>query len=158
MDWTTIIITIATCLITTLGASGIIALVFWKPTKRKKDAEATKAESDVENDELARWRALSDKLQEQLTEARNHIMAKNKQVDDLYDTIHKLEDALRVATNKYNSTLLFVDYIKHNYCIRRPCESGRLPEDVPSIDDIEQELTKKGLILDGEHAEELLTN
>lgn len=27
MDWTTIITTIATCLITTLGASGIIALV-----------------------------------------------------------------------------------------------------------------------------------
>lgn len=158
MDWLNVIISSVCALLGALGGAGGASIVFYQQTKRLKAAEAMKAESDVENDELARWRALSDKLQEQLTEARNHIMEKNKQVDDLYDTIHKLEDALRVATNKYNSTLLFVDYIKHNYCIRRPCESGRLPEDVPSIDDIEQELTKKGLILDGEHAEELLTN
>ena len=158
MDWLNVIISSVCALLGALGGAGGASIVFYQQTKRLKAAEAMKAESDVENDELSRWRALSDKLQEQLTAARNHIIAKNKQVDELYDTIHKLEDALRVMTNKYNSSLLFVDYIKHNYCIRRPCESGRLPEDVPSIDDIEQELTKKGLLLNGEHAEETLTN
>lgn len=158
MDWINVIISSICALLGALGGAGGASIVFYRQTKRMKEAEAMKAESEVEDDELARWRTLADKLQEQLTAARNHIVAKNNQVDELYDTQHELENKLRVITYNYNSSLLFVDYIKHNYCIRRPCELGRLPEDVPSIEDIEQELTKKGLILNDEQAKKILTN
>lgn len=147
MEWVNIIVTAACAILGALGGSVVTSLIFYKPTKRTKNAEADKAESAVEDDEVKRWKDFANQLQDQLTTASNHIDAKNKHIDKLYGVQHALENELRVMTNKYNSTLLFVDCIKHNYCIRRPCELGRLPEDVPSIDDIEKELLKKGLIL-----------
>lgn len=147
IEWINIIISGACAILGALGGSVITSLIFYKPTKRTKDAEADKAESAVEDDEVKRWKDIADQLQDQQTLLHSHIDAKNEHIDKLYDVQHALENELRLMTNKYNSALLFVDYIKHNYCIRRPCELGRMPEDVPSIDDIEKELLKKGLIL-----------
>lgn len=147
MDWINIVISGVCAILGALGGSVITSIIFYKPTKRTKDAEADKAESAVEDDEVKRWKDIADQLQDQQTVLHSHIDAKNKHIDKLYGVQHALENELRVMTNKYNSTLLFVDRIKQNYCIRRPCELGRIPEDVPSIDDIEKELLKKGLIL-----------
>ena len=154
MEWVNIIISGACAILGALGGSVVTSLIFYKPTKRTKDAEADKAESAVEDDEVKRWKDIADQLQDQQTLLNSHIDAKNKHIDKLYDVQHALEDRLRVMTSNYNSTLLFVDYIKHNYCIRRPCGLGRIPEDVPSIDDIEKELEKKGLILHGSTTEQ----
>lgn len=149
MDWINVLVG-AVCSI--VGAFGGSSVIYFRQTKRLKAAEAAKAEVEarnyIENSEIERWRGLADRSENQLTEARKHILLKNEQVDKLYKRLHELEADLRLITNKYNSAMLFIDRIRGFYCTNKPCPIGkRIPSELVSIEQLEKDLMKAGLIL-----------
>ena len=117
MEWINIIVS-AVCAL--LGALGGGSVFYFQQNKRLKAAEAERAEviahNEAENSEVERWRGLADRSEEQLKQAREHIQLKNKQVDNLYKEQHRLENDLRVLTNKYNSAMQVIDRIRGYYC------------------------------------------
>lgn len=145
-EWINVIVSGVCAILGALGGSVITSIIFYKPTKRTKDAEADKAESAVEDDEVKRWKDIADQLQDQQTVLHSHIDAKNKHIDKLYDVQHALENELRVMTNKYYSALLLIDHIKNNFCVIHQC-TNRKPPMPTTIEDLERELMSKGLVL-----------
>ena len=149
MEWINIIVS-AVCAL--LGALGGGSVFYFQQNKRLKAAEAERAEviahNEAENSEVERWRGLADRSEEQLKQAREHIQLKNKQVDNLYKEQHRLENDLRVLTNKYNSAMQVIDRIRGYYCTNRPCPIGKsIPPEPPSVEQLEKDLLKAGLIM-----------
>ena len=135
-----------------LGALGGGSVFYFQQNKRLKAAEAQRAEviahNEAENSEVERWRGLADRADEQLKQAREHIVKKNEQVDKLYKEQHRLEDNLRILTNKYNSAMQVIDRIRHYYCTNRPCPIGQsIPKEPVTVEQLEQDMLKAGLIL-----------
>lgn len=149
MEWINIIVS-AVCAL--LGALGGGSVFYLQQNKRLKAAEAQHAEviarNEAENSEVERWRGLADRIDEQLKQAREHIILKNKQVDNLYKRQHELENDVRVLTNKYNSAMQVIDRIRHYYCTNRPCPIGKsIPPEPVTVEQLEQDMLKAGLIL-----------
>lgn len=125
---------------------------YFQQNRRLKAAEAQHAEviahNEAENSEVERWRGLADRTDEQLKQAREHIILKNKQVDNLYKRQHELENDVRLLTNKYNSAMQVIDRIRHYYCTNRPCPIGKsIPSEPVTVEQLEQDMLKAGLIL-----------
>lgn len=149
MEWINIIVS-AVCAL--LGALGGGSVFYFQQNRRLKAAEAQHAEviahNEAENSEVERWRGLADRTDEQLKEARQHIILKNKQVDNLYKRQHELENDVRLLTNKYNSAMQVIDRIRHYYCTNRPCPIGKsIPPEPVTVEQLEQDMLKAGLIL-----------
>lgn len=149
MEWINIIVS-AVCAL--LGALGGGSVFYFQQNRRLKAAEAQHAEviahNEAENSEVERWSELADRADEQLKEARQHIILKNKQVDNLYKRQHELESDVRVLTNKYNSAMQVIDRIRHYYCTNRPCPIGKsIPKEPVTVEQLEQDMLKAGLIL-----------
>ncbi len=149
MEWINIIVS-AVCAL--LGALGGGSVFYFQQNRRLKAAEAQHAEviahNEAENSEVERWRGLADRTDEQLKEARQHIILKNKQVDNLYKRQHELENDVRLLTNKYNSAMQVIDRIRHYYCTNRPCPIGKsIPKEPVTVEQLEQDMLKAGLIL-----------
>lgn len=149
MEWINIIVS-AVCAL--LGALGGGSVFYFQQNKRLKAAEAQRAEviahNEAENSEVERWRGLADRSEEQLKQAREHIVKKNEQVDNLYKRQHELENDVRVLTNKYNSAMQVIDRIRHYYCTNRPCPIGKsIPQEPVTVEQLEQDMLKAGLIL-----------
>lgn len=149
MEWINIIVS-AVCAL--LGALGGGSVFYFQQNRRLKAAEAQHAEviahNEAENSEVERWRGLADRTDEQLKQACEHIILKNKQVDNLYKRQHELENDVRVLTNKYNSAMQVIDRIRHYYCTNRPCPIGKsIPPEPVTVEQLEQDMLKAGLIL-----------
>ena len=149
MEWINIIVS-AVCAL--LGALGGGSVFYFQQNKRLKAAEAQHAEviahNEAENSEVERWRGLADRSEEQLKQAREHIVKKNEQVDNLYKRQHELENDVRLLTNKYNSAMQVIDRIRHYYCTNRPCPIGKsIPPEPVTVEQLEQDMLKAGLIL-----------
>ena len=160
MDWINVIVA-AICSI--VGAFGGSSVIYFRQNKRLKAAEAQRAEVDAhnaaENSEVERWRGLADRSEEQLKQAREHIVKKNEQVDKLYKEQHRLEDDLRILTNKYNSAMQVIDRIRHYYCTNRPCPIGKsIPPEPVTVEQLEQDMLRAGLILPVSTTEQDNTN
>lgn len=149
MEWINIIVS-AVCAL--LGALGGGSVFYFQQNRRLKAAEAQHAEviahNEAENSEVERWRGLADRSEEQLKQAREHIVKKNEQVDNLYKRQHELENDVRLLTNKYNSAMQVIDRIRHYYCTNRPCPIGKsIPPEPVTVEQLEQDMLKAGLIL-----------
>lgn len=149
MEWINVIVS-AVCAL--LGALGGGSVFYFQQNKRLKAAEAQHAEviahNEAENSEVERWKGISDRTEEQLKEARQHIQTKNEQVDRLYKRQHELENDVRVLTNKYNSAMQVIDRVRHYYCTNRPCPIGKsIPPEPVTVEQLEQDMLKAGLIL-----------
>ncbi len=160
MEWINVIVS-AVCAL--LGALGGGSVFYFQQNKRLKAAEAQRAEVDAhneaENSEVERWRGLADRTDEQLKQAREHIILKNKQVDNLYKRQHELESDVRVLTNKYNSAMQVIDRIRYYYCTHRPCPTGKsIPPEPVTVEQLEQDMLKAGLILPVSTTEQDNTN
>lgn len=154
MEYLNWIITALVSLISALGGGGII---YFHQTKRLKAAEAALAESKVENDEVARWRDLFDKKNEELKKteeklngdlekARAYIEDRRTKIGKMYVEIDDLKNEKHVLISKYNSLMLVVGNVKMNYCNRPNCPD-RVPPKEMTVEDLEKELAAKGLIL-----------
>ena len=149
MEWINIIVSAVCALIGALGGGSVF---YFQQNKRLKAAEAQRAEviahNEAENSEVERWKGISDRAEEQLKEARQHIQTKNEQVDRLYKRQHELENDVRVLTNKYNSAMQVIDRVRHYYCTNRPCPIGKsIPSEPVTVEQLEQDMLKAGLIL-----------
>ena len=149
MEWINIIVS-AVCAL--LGALGGGSVFYFQQNRRLKAAEAQHTEviahNEAENSEVERWRGLADRSEEQLKQAREHIVKKNEQVDNLYKRQHELENDVRLLTNKYNSAMQVIDRIRHYYCTNRPCPIGKsIPPEPVTVEQLEQDMLKAGLIL-----------
>lgn len=154
MEYIDVIVTALVSLISALGGGSII---YFHQTKRLKAAEAALAESKVENDEVARWRDLFDKKNEELKKteeklgadlerARAYIEDRRAKIGEMYTEIDDLKNEKHVLISKYNSLMLVVGSVKMNYCNRPNCPD-RIPPKEMTVEDLEKELVKRGLIL-----------
>lgn len=151
MDWINVIVA-AICSI--VGAFGGSSVIYFRQNKRLKAAEAQQAEIEAQNtadnSEIERWRSIADRMEAQLAQAREHIQAKNTQVDRLYKQLHTYEADLRTMTNKYNSAMQLIDRIRCYYCTNLPCPIGKRlpPETEPvTIEQLEKDMLRAGLII-----------
>lgn len=131
-----IIIAALVSLLSALGGGG---LVYFKQTKRLKAAEAAAQESKVENDEVARWRSLFE-------QEERVVALKDAKIDELYNRIHELEGDKHRTISKFNSAMTLIDGVKRCYCSKYNCTLREPPNDL-SIEELERELERKGLIL-----------
>lgn len=120
MDWTTIIITIATCLITTLGASGIIAIVFWKSTKRKENAKAGKEEAQAE-------REVHSTMHEYVLEWKDLYEKKEARVNVLEQKLDAIRDSRDEWKQKYMDDQVAIKTLEYQKCEVQGCRNRQPP-------------------------------
>lgn len=110
MEWVNIVVTAAIALLSALGGAG---LIFWRQTKRMKEAEAERAEVATQHEYVKEWKELYEK--------------KEAKVNELDAKIDDLRKELRAEQMKNNLLELEKEKLKWAKCTVNGCKNRQPP-------------------------------